>query len=340
MKDIARRLGVSQATVSHVLRGRDSEFRISAETASRIHQVAKELGYRPSALARNFKSHRSGALCLAVGNLGNPFWAALALGAQQEAESQGYLLVVTHTGETEEKEILVVDMLRERRVDGIILTPAHHKPSHLAMLRSEGLPFVFVDRTIEGMDVPSVVTDSILGLKLAVDHLVARGHRHIAFLGGPVEISTFRDRLRGFKQAVAHHRLRPGPLLTVARSDPEAGQQEVAALFRGGESATALIAADQFLTIGALRAAPEDVVVVGFDDLHWADLLRRPVTTIAQPIEELGREAVKLLVEEIAEPGGSRQLVLPPRLIVRGGGRAAWTADGAVSIDSPPKLTA
>ena len=104
MKDIARQLGVSQATVSHVLRGRDSEFRISAETASRIHLVAKELGYRPSALARNFKSHRSGALCLAVGNLGNPFWAGLALGAQQEAESQGYLLVVTHTGETEEKE--------------------------------------------------------------------------------------------------------------------------------------------------------------------------------------------------------------------------------------------
>jgi LacI family transcriptional regulator len=329
MKDIARRLGVSQATVSHVLRGRDTEFRISAETASRIHQVAKELGYRPSALARNFKSHRSGSLCLAVGNLGNPFWAALALGAQQEAEAQGYLLVVTHTGETEEKEILAVEMLRERRVDGIILTPAHHKPSHLSTLRSEGLPFVFVDRTIEGMDVPSVVTDSVLGLKLAVDHLVARGHRHIAFLGGPTEISTFRDRLRGFKQALAQHHLRPGPMLQVARSGPDAGQHEVAALFREGASATALIAADQFLTIGALRAAPEDVVVVGFDDLHWADLLRRPVTTIAQPIEELGREAVKLLVGEIAQPGGNRQLVLPPRLIVRGGGRAAWTSDAA-----------
>jgi LacI family transcriptional regulator len=338
MKDIARQLGVSQATVSHVLRGRDSEFRISTETARRIHEAAKELGYRPSALARNFKSHRSGALCLAVGNLGNPFWAGLALGAQQEAESQGYLLVVTHTGETEEKEILVVEMLRERKVDGIILTPAHHKPSHLATLRSEGLPFVFVDRTIEGMDVPSVVTDSIVGLRLAVDHLVARGHRNIAYIGGPTEISTFRDRLRGFRQALAMHRLRPGPVLEVPRSGQDAGQQEVATLFRDGASATAIIAADQFLTIGTLRAAPEDVVVVGFDDLDWADLLRRPVTTIAQPIEDLGRHAVRLLVAEIAEPGGTHQLVLPPRLIVRGGGRAAWTAE--TTVDSPPKLSA
>jgi LacI family transcriptional regulator len=330
MKDIARRLGVSQATVSHVLRGRDSEFRISAETAGKIHQVAKELGYRPSALARNFKSHRSGALCLAVGNLGNPFWSGLALGAQQEAEAQGYLLVVTHTGETEEKEILVVEMLRERRVDGIILTPAHHKPSHLADLRSEQLPFVFVDRTIEGMDVPSVVTDSVGGLRLAVDHLVARGHRHIAYIGGPTEISTFRDRLRGFKQALTHHRLKPGPVLLAPSAHPagpDAAQEAVANLFSQGASATAIVAADQFLTIGCLRAAPEDVVVVGFDDLLLADLLRRPVTTIAQPIEDLGRQAVRLLVQEIASPGsGTRQLVLPPRLIVRGGGHAAWTA--------------
>jgi LacI family transcriptional regulator len=331
MKDIARRLGVSQATVSHVLRGRDSEFRISAETASRIHQVAKELGYRPSALARNFKSHRSGALCLAVGNLGNPFWSTLALGAQQEAESQGYLLVVTHTGETEEKEILAVEMLRERRVDGIILTPAHHQPSHLATLRAEGLPFVFVDRTIEGMDVPSVVTDSILGLKMAVDHLVARGHTRIAYLGGPVEISTFRDRLVGFREALVTHGLEPGPLLQAPRSGSDVAQQEVETLFRNDASPTAIIAADQVLTIGALRAAPENVVVVGFDDLYWADLLRRPVTTIAQPIEDLGRHAVKLLVEEIAEPGGRKQLVLPPRLIVRGGGKAAWPAEAAGS---------
>ena len=104
MKDIAHRVGVSQATVSHVLRGRGGEFRISAATAGRIHDAARLLGYRPSALARNFKSHRAYSLCLAVGDLTNPFWAGLAMGAQEEAERHGYTLVVSHTGETEEKE--------------------------------------------------------------------------------------------------------------------------------------------------------------------------------------------------------------------------------------------
>lgn len=321
MKDIADRLGVSQATVSHVLRGRDSELRISAHTAERIHQTAHQLGYRPSALARNFKDHRARSLCLAVGDLADPFWAGLALGAQHEAERHGYTLVVSHTGEAQEKEQLVVEMLRERRVDGIILSPAHHEPRHLAALRAERLPFVFVDRTIEGLDVPSVVTDSLAGLRLAVDHLVDRGHHRIAYLGGPTEISTFRDRLLGYRQALAAHGLEPGPY-AVTPSDPDAARDAAARLFGRRPLATAIIAANFWLTVGTLRAAPDDVVVVGFDDIFLADLLRRAVTTVVQPVEDLGRSAVHLLLEDIAGRGASRQLVLPPRLVVRGGGQA------------------
>lgn len=316
MKDIALRLGVSQATVSHVLRGRNDELRISAKTAVRIQQAAEELGYRPSALARNFKNHRSFSICLAVGRLTNPFWAGLALGAQQEAERHGYTLVVSDTGEQEEKERLVVEMLRERRVDGIILSPAHHKPHYLSGLRDERLPFVFVDRTIKGFDVPSVSTDSIGGMKLAVDHLVSRGHRQIAYVGGPLEISTFRDRLIGYRRAMRQHRLPIGPC-GVVLSDSEAARTVAARLLAKRPSATAIIAADLVQTVGTLRAAPDDVVVVGFDDFFVADLLRRPLTTVAQPIEDLGREAVRLLIEEIASPGGNRQLVLPAQLIVR-----------------------
>jgi LacI family transcriptional regulator, galactose operon repressor len=321
MKDIAQKLGFSQATVSHVLRGRNEEFRISSETASRIQRAAEELGYRPSALARNFKTHRAYSLCLAVGDLTNPFWAGLAMGAQKEAESHDYTLVVSHTGDSEEKELLMVDLLRERRVDGLILSPVHHKPRHLTALKTERLPFVFVDRTIDGLNVPSVVTDSIAGLRLAVDHLVDRGHRCIAYLGGPIETSTLRDRLRGYRQALARHRLRPGPI-GLAPSEPEAARREAERLFSERPSATAIIAADFWLTVGTIRAAPEDVVVVGFDDLFLGDLLRRPVTTVVQPVEDLGRHAVRLLLEEIAHPGGRQQLVLPPRLAIRGGGPA------------------
>lgn len=316
MMDIARRVGVSQATVSQVLAGRVSEFRISAETAARVQRVADELGYRRSALARSFKNHRAYSLCLAVGDLTNPFWAGLAMGAQGEAEARGYTLVITHTGDTEEKERLVVEMVRERRVDGAILAPSHHKSRHFAALAVEPLPIVFVDRTIQGLDVPSVITDSIEGLRLAVDHLVDRGHRNIAYLGGPTETSTFRDRLRGYREALARHGLRPGPLIATAR-DADTAREAVLRLFANGGHATAIIAGNFWLTVGALRGAPADVVVVGFDDLFLADLLRRPVTTIAQPVEDLGRHAVRLLLDE-SHRRGDGPLVLAPRLIVRG----------------------
>ncbi len=322
MSDIASLLGVSQTTVSHVLRGRDGEFRIRAETARRVRDAAQRMGYRPSALARSLKHDRAYSLALAVGDLADPFWAGLAIGAQQEAERHGYVLVVNNTGEALEKERQLLEMLRQRRVDGLLLSPAHLKARHLTALRRERRPFVLVDRTIDGLDVPSVITDSIAGLRMAVDHLVSRGHRQIGYIGGPIYITTFRERLRGFHQALAAHSLRPGPYAVVRRSDPEAARTVAKRLFRGRPSATAVIAANLWLTIGTLRAAPEDVVVVGFDDLYLADLLRRQVTTIAQPVEELARRAVRLLLEEIAHPGGNRKVVLRPRLIVRGGGQA------------------
>jgi LacI family transcriptional regulator len=320
LKDIAQSLGVSPTTVSHVLRGRDGEFRIGAGTAQRVRETAARFGYRPSALARSLKHDRAYALALAVGDVADPFWSALALGAQQEAERHGYVLVISHTGEALEKEKQLLEMLRQRRVDGLILAPALLKAHHLEELRRERRPFVLVDRTIDGLEVPSVVTDSLAGMRLAVDHLVDKGHRTIGYVGGPSYITTFRDRLAGFKQALQRHRLRPGPC-EVTPSDPEQAQAAAARLFERRPAATAVIAANLWLAIGTLRAAPEGVAIVGFDDFFLADVLRRPITTIAQPVEELGKNAVALLLEEIADPGGSKRIVLPPRLIVRGGTR-------------------
>ncbi|HUP47042.1 MAG TPA: LacI family DNA-binding transcriptional regulator [Thermoanaerobaculia bacterium] len=316
MKDIARNLGLSQTTVSHVLRGREAEFRINASTAQRVRTAARRLGYQPSALARNLKHHRAYTLAIAVGDLSNPFWAGLAVAAQHEAERHGYMLVVNHTGESLENERQLLEMLRQRRVDGLILSAAHLKPADLARLRREKRPLVLVDRTIDGLDVPSVVTDSVAGIRLAVDHLVAKGHRLIGYLGGPNYIAPFRERLAGFRQAMAAQQLRPA-LRATAHDAPGPAAHAAARLFRDAPRPTAIIAANIWMTIGALRAAPDDVEIVGFDDIYLADLLRRPLTTIAHPVEELGRQAVKLLLAEIAHPGSSESVVLAPRLIVR-----------------------
>jgi LacI family transcriptional regulator len=316
MKDIARSLGVSQTTVSHVLSGRDAEFRIGAETAERVRAEARRLRYQPSALARGFKQHRSFAIALAVGDLANPFWAGLAVAAQQEAQRHGYVLVVNHTGESRENERQLLELLRERRVDGLILSAAHLRASDLTALREERRPLVLVDRTIEGFDFPSVVTDSMKGLHLAVDHLVRKGHRRIGYLGGPVSITTFRDRLAAFRRSLAARRLRPVRYIA-SEAEPEHARIAAAAFLKGRSVPTAVIAANIWLTVGALRALPADMDIVGFDDLYLADMLRRPITTIAHPVEELGRRAVCLLLDEIVHPGGKRHIVLPPRLVVR-----------------------
>lgn len=316
MKDIADRVGVSQATVSHVLRGRHGDFRISAGTAGRVLQMATQLGYRPSALARNFKTQRAHSLCLAVGDLTDSFWSGVATGAQEEAERHGYTLVVSNTGEVEQKERHAIDLLRDRRVDGIILCPTGKRAPHLKELQASGRPFVFVDRRVDGLDVSSVATDNVAGMRMAVEHLVARGHRRIGYVGGPTDRSTFRDRQLGYRQGLAAHRLRPGPS-AIAQSEPEAARLAAMKVFGHPLTITAVIAANFWLTVGTLRAAPDDVVVVGFDDLVLTDLLRRPVTTVVQPAADLGRHAVRLLLQEIEKPGPARHLVLPPKLLVR-----------------------
>jgi len=319
MRDIADLLGISQTTVSHVLRGRAEEFRIGADTAQKVREAAARMGYFPSALSRNFKEHRAHAIGLAVGDISNPFWASLSIGAQKEVERQGYAMVLTHTGESIEAERKVIDLLRERRVDGLILSPSHLKPRHLGALHREKLPFVLVDRAIEDLDVPSVVTDSVAGMRLAVDHLVAEGHRRVAYLGGPVSIPTFRDRREGLLRALAAHGLRPGPMAE-APSDPIAARRAAQRLFRERHKSTAVIGANFWLTVGILRCAPPNVTVVGFDDVFLADLLNRPVTTVTQPVEELGRQAARLLFQEIQKPGSAkRRVVLAPSLVVRGG---------------------
>ena len=316
MKDIARSLGVSQTTVSHVLRGREAEFRIGVETAERVRAEALRVRYRPSALARNFKEHRAFAIALAVGDLANPFWAGLAVAAQQEAQRHGYLLVVNHTGESLENELQLLELLRERRVDGLILSAAHLRPRDLTALRDEARPLVLVDRTVDGFEVPSVVTDSRKGIEMAVDYLAKKGHRLIGYLGGPVSITTFRERLTGFRKSLAARHLRPARYI-VTDADPDRAREAAAGFVKGRGTPTAVIAANIWLTIGAMRALPADMDIVGFDDLYLADMLRRPITTIAHPVEELGRQAVRLLLDEIANPGGRARVVLPPRLVIR-----------------------
>ena len=323
MKDIATKLHLSQTTVSHVLTGKHEHYRISAATVARVKKMAEELGYRSSALARAFRDRRSYSVALAVEDLTNPFWTGVAIGAEKEAEAQGYVLVVSNTNGDSARERRTVQMLQERRVDGMIVSPVTVTDEILAELHKDGLPFVQIDRSIKGEDVPCVRTDHGAGSALAVDHLVKRGHKEIAYVGGPVHIQTFDLRLEGFKKAVAKHGLKPAAIKVVANEE-DAATAAVHELLAAKTRPTALHTASIKLTIGALRAireaglkVPGEIEIVGFDDIAMADLFSMPVSTVCQDVEAIGREAFRALIRVMNTQKVQRELLIAPRLKAR-----------------------
>lgn len=322
MRDIAEQLNLSQTTVSHVLTGKHERYRISSRTVDRVRKAAEELGYRSNALARAFREKRAGAVAFAVADLPNPFWTGVAAGAEEESEKAGYLFVVTNIRGRAERERRLVRMLQERRIDGLIAAPELEDPVLLELVR-EGRPFVQLDRSIRGVDLPCVRTDHVAGSVMAIDHLVSRGRREIAHVGGPLAIETYELRAAGYRKGLAKHGLKPAAVVHVPL-DPEAARKAVLELLRGKRRPDALYTANIWITIGALRAVrdagvaiPQDLEIVGFDDLADADLFRDPVSTIRQDVEAVGREAFRVLLKLMKGRKVPREVLLRPRLVAR-----------------------
>jgi LacI family transcriptional regulator len=324
MKDLAARLGLSQTTVSHVLSGRHEEFRISSETVARVREMAEKMGYRSNALARAFRERRTFSLGLVVEDLTNPFWTGIAMGAERVAEQHGYTLVVSNTNGEVERERAALNLLRDGRVDGLLLPPFARIDKDLMEVQRDGLPFVQIDRGLAKLKAPCVRTDHELGSHLLVDHLVARGHRRIVFIVGRDDVQPYRLRTAGFKAAMAEHRLQPVEIIELKETTADETQAAVASLLRGGTKVSAFYAANVWMTVGTMRAVraaglevPKDVEIVGFDDLPMADLMRFPITTVAHDVTAIGREAMSILMKLRAGEEPPQDLVIPPRLIVR-----------------------
>ncbi len=323
MKDIAARLRLSQTTVSHVLTGKHEHYRISPATVGRVLRAAREMGYRSNALARSFRESRAYSVALAVEDLTNPFWTGVAIGAEREAEAEGYTLAVCNTARVPERERRVVAMLRERRVDGLIVSPITVDDKVLLDLRMEGRPFVQIDRSIEGVDYPCVRTDHVKGSILAVDHLVRRRRRAIAYVGGPLEVQTYQFRLDGFRRALARHGLRPAAI-RIVQPTPEEAEAAVRETLGRRNRPDAVYGANLFITLGIIRAVlrsglrvPQELEIVGFDDIAAADLLACQGSTVVQNVEAIGREAFRLLLRLMKGRPVPREVLIPPRLAAR-----------------------
>lgn len=321
IKDVAALAGVSAATASRVLSGHSAT---SPEAREKVAAAVAELDFRPNAQARALRSTRSDSIGLLVPDVRNPFFADLAHTVEQAALAKGYVTLLGNANEQKQQQDKYLDTLISRRVDGIIVAPLGEGEGSIRSIITRGIPAVFVDRTVDGIDVPSVTTDSAVGIRQAVSHLASLGHTRIGYISGPQTTSTGRDRFAAFTAAVAKSGLSQDPeLVYFGDFQSASGSAGVHALLELDNPPTALLAADSLMAVGAIAILHRleirigtDIALIAFDDIEWFALLNPALSVISHSVEDMGRVAVELLLEVIA--GGSpNSVVLPSELVVR-----------------------
>ncbi|WP_083930663.1 LacI family DNA-binding transcriptional regulator [Chitiniphilus shinanonensis] len=320
---VARQAGVSVATVSRVLNG---QAVVKAETRDKVMAAVDALGYRMNHLARNLRTAASRLLLTMVPDVGNPFYAEIVRGIDSVARQQGYFVLLCDTGADPGRERSYFDLLRTRRADGAICLDPDTVQQALAE-EAAPLPWVACCEFDPEAAVPYVGIDNRAAAREAVQHLLARGHHRIALINSDERFLYARQRRQGYRDALtdAGLRLHPEWQVNVRSLDFAAGAEAAAWLMALPEPPSAIFAVSDTLAIGVLRGlrdagrrVPDDVAVIGFDDIALAAQVDPPLTTVAQPMRELGETAARLLLQRLAEPGVAVPgMLLPHRLICR-----------------------
>jgi Transcriptional regulators len=323
IRDVAQRAGVSVGTVSNVL---NDSPRVSPATVERVRAAIAELGYVRNEAARQLRAGRSSSVGLVVLDVRNPFFTDVARGAEDEATRSGLSVILGNSDEDVARESSYLDLFEEQRVHGILISPYGDIEPRLAELRRRGTPVVLVDRESRDAGVSSVSVDDTSGGRLAVEHLLATGRRRILFAGGPSGVRQIADRLAGARAAVAEQ---PGATLEVVETAGLTvleGRRVGERLVARADRPDAVFAANDLVAVGLLQAlvmsgrlrVPEDVALVGFDDIDFASATVVPLTSVRQPRHEIGATALRILREEAADPQlPPRRIVFQPELVVR-----------------------
>lgn len=323
--DIAKKADVSAMTVSRVI---NNTGRISEKTRAKVKKVMEELGYVPNAMARSLVLQESKILYLLITDITNPFYTTLARGAEDAAMKLGYKLLLGNSDESLAKEAEYVDMLLSTRVDGVLFAPSGDaSKKHLNMLQKHKIPFVLLDREVPGIESDSVMGESKEGARQLVEHLISQGHRRIAMLSGMLDVSTARDRLVGYKDALKAHDIAFDKYLVVEIGYKSLSDDTIIDRLLGlDDPPTAIFAANNFLAISAIRTlrskqirVPEDISIVCFDDLGADSVIHPFLTVVAQPSYQFGLQGTQCLVDRIQGIAGVgwHKLIFPSELIVR-----------------------
>ncbi|WP_288452709.1 LacI family DNA-binding transcriptional regulator [uncultured Microbacterium sp.] len=325
VRDVAEAAGVSVGTVSNVLNRPD---KVSAETVARVHRAIDLLGFVRNDAARQLRAGRSRSIGLVVLDMRNPFFTEVARGAEERASTDDLTVLMANSDEKQDREDRHVELFEEQRVFGMLVTPVYDSVPKLRAVRDRGTPTVLVDRESRDGSFASVAVDDLAGGTLAASHLLDVGRRRLMFVGGPVSIRQVADRLEGAQGAVAAHGGASLEFVGTRALTVEEGRVAGAQILARPVSARpdAIFAANDLLALGLLQSlvmtasvrVPEDIALIGYDDIDFAAAAVIPLTSVRQPAVLMGTTAVELLLAAAESPGGpTERVVFGPELVVR-----------------------
>jgi LacI family transcriptional regulator len=340
--EVAKRAGVSVGTVSNFLNRPDT---VAPATSERVQAAIQELRFVRNANAGQLRGGHFRALGLIVIDVANPFFTEVARGAEDAAHEAGYVTILCNSDESAEKEERYLQVLEERRVECVLITPVGADSPRLRQLQERGHAVVLLDRTSPRADQCAVAVDDVRGGEIAVEHLLRLGHRRVALVSGPLSIRQCADRAEGARRATERAGLDPGEVLDVVECPSmtvAAGREAAPRLLDGEHRPSACFCANDLLALGVLAAAqaagrgvPDELAIIGYDDIEYAAGSSVPLSSIRQPKYELGHAAARLALAEAREGDrhAHQQVVFQPELVVRestGRGRRA-AGDGSTS---------
>ncbi|MFP3953634.1 MAG: LacI family DNA-binding transcriptional regulator [Candidatus Acetothermia bacterium] len=316
MKDVARLADVSITTVSHVIN--DTRY-VSPELTERVDKAIEELNYHPDPIAQGLSKGKSQMIALMVSDISNPFFPHIARGVEDYTREKEFNLILSNTDENSQQEKQNISLLKSKRVDGFIISPTDEGHEVLSSLLVEGIPLVIIDRKMKDLEVDQVYSDNKDGGYKATQHLIDRGHKDIGIILEYSGISSFNERLKGYKEALSDNGINVRQdLIRQAGMEVEGAYETTRTLLKAHPEVSAIFSTNDLMTEGVLLyfkevgvRCPDDVALVGFDDPNWAASFNPAITAVAQQPYEMGYQAAKLLFEQLHGEDEPR----PPRIV-------------------------
>ncbi len=322
LKDVADLAAVSEATVSRVL---NNNPKVAEELRSRVLEAVRSLGYQPNRAARRLRASSSDVLGLIISDIENPFFISVVRGVEDTAYAHQMSVVLCNTDEDPAKQQMYLQVMQAEQVAGLIISPTSASKDFTELQRLK-IPIILLDRRAANFEADAVTIDNVNGAYLAVRHLIDIGYERIGIIGGSPHLTTGQERYEGYRKAMTTAGLKIDErLIKVGDFKTESGYRLAQEFIAAAKPPQAIFVANNLMTLGALRAMreqgvriPQDIALVGFDDMPWSSELCPPLTAVSQPTYELGQETVQLLLRRLADPNAPiRTVTLQPRLVVR-----------------------